>query len=121
MYTRKGDVEFLSGLAADSKGNVFFTDLNSPQDVFKVDVDGEASLYATGFNVPRSLVFDREDNLYVADSENGAVRKVYPNGEMVTVAGISESQGYSGDGGPANEARLRYPLASLWIQAAISI
>lgn len=99
MYTRKGDVEFLPGLAVDSKGNVYFTDLNSEQDVFKVDVDGEVSLYATGFDRPRALLFDKDDNLFIADSDHGTVRKVYPSGEITTVAGIAGFYGYTGDGG----------------------
>jgi len=110
VYTRGADVDFGSGLAVDSTGNVYFVNTYFPEDVFKIDVDGDVSVYATGIYRPRGMVFDQDDNLYVVDSENAIVRKVYAGGEIVTVVGISESPGYSGDGGPANEAQLRYPF-----------
>jgi DNA-binding beta-propeller fold protein YncE len=47
-------------------------------------------------------------SLYVCDTENHAVRRIDANGIITTVAGTGE-QGFSGDGGPAAQARLTLP------------
>ena len=67
----------------------------------------EARLYS-----PRSLALDKAGNLYIADSVNHRIRRVDVSGIITTVAGVGrEGYGvtYGGDGGPAVEARLRYP------------
>src|SRR5262245_62831604 len=46
--------------------------------------------------------------LYVCDAMNHAVRRIYRNGVITTVAGAGK-KGYSGDGGPALEATLNEP------------
>ena len=53
----------------------------------------------------RDLALDEQGNLYVAS--NSVVFRVTPAGESTVVAG-SWSSGYSGDGGPATEAKLRF-------------
>ncbi|UCE56101.1 MAG: hypothetical protein JSV31_11845 [Desulfobacterales bacterium] len=57
---------------------------------------------------PYSVYLDAEGNLYIADFGNHCIRKVDSGGIITTVAGTS-TPGYSGDGGPANEASLYYP------------
>ena len=57
---------------------------------------------------PRGVAADRSGNIYIADTYNHRVRKVDAAGTITTVAGTG-SRGYSGDGGPAVNARLRYP------------
>lgn len=52
-------------------------------------VDADAGLAA-----PTALAIDAADNLYVADTNNGCVRKVDPSGSMTTVAcGLNGPQG----------------------------
>jgi hypothetical protein len=51
---------------------------------------------------------DSAGNVFIADQRNYCVRKVSPDGIIRTVAGNGEP-GYSGDGGPAAEARLNMP------------
>lgn len=46
-----------------------------------------------------------DGTLYIADSGNSRVRRVDPNGTITTFAGTGVS-GFSGDGGPASEARV---------------
>jgi hypothetical protein len=53
---------------------------------------------------------DAAGNLYFADTANHSVRKVLPNGTIVTVAG-NVLAGFSGDGGPATVAQLDTPTA----------
>jgi hypothetical protein len=60
-------------------------------------------------NEPYSLRIDRNGDIYIVDRLNAAVRKVEAaTGVITTVAGTGEP-GYSGDGGPGNQAQLREP------------
>jgi sugar lactone lactonase YvrE len=54
------------------------------------------------------LAVDPSGALYIADNENHRIRMVDTNGVITTIAGTGE-QGWSGDGGPAAEARLDRP------------
>lgn len=51
---------------------------------------------------------DSAGNVYLADSPDHRIRRIRPNGVIETVAGTGEA-GFSGDGGPANAARLNAP------------
>ncbi|MGD9171017.1 MAG: hypothetical protein PVI97_13280, partial [Candidatus Thiodiazotropha sp.] len=48
------------------------------------------------------------DTLYIADSGNDRIRKVDAQGIITTLVGDGVG-GYSGDGGPAEQARIHYP------------
>ena len=61
-------------------------------------------------SLPRAMALDRAGNLLVADTENHRVRKIDAvSGMITTVAGTGEAD-FSGDGGPAIEAALNFPL-----------
>ena len=57
---------------------------------------------------PWGVAADGSGNLYIADTNNHRIRKVNAAGNIFTVAGTGQF-GYSGDGGPAAEARLTQP------------
>ena len=60
---------------------------------------------------PFMCAFDRQGNLYVAESDNHCVRRIDGrSGIITTVAGTTES-GYGGDGGPATGATFNQPYA----------
>lgn len=69
--------------------------------------DGALSINAE-LNTPRHLVFDSMGNMYFADQQNHAIRKIDSNGIISTIAG-SGTQGYSGDGDYASSAQLNNP------------
>jgi hypothetical protein len=56
----------------------------------------------------RDVAVDPAGNLYIADEENHRIRRVTPAGTMTTFAGTGTS-GFSGDGGPADAARIAGP------------
>ena len=62
---------------------------------------------------PSGICSDRYGNIYVSDQNDCRVRKIDTAGIITTVAGRgysgSDSTHYSGDGGPADSARLWYP------------
>ncbi|HEY7509244.1 MAG TPA: hypothetical protein VIG50_03280 [Vicinamibacteria bacterium] len=62
---------------------------------------------------PRAIAFDAKGNLYVAERGGHALRVVDASGRVRTVAGTGEA-GYSGDGGPARQARLNGPK-HIWV------
>jgi len=58
---------------------------------------------------PTDVAVGPDGSVYIADAGNDAIRRVGPNGMITTVAGNGTS-GYSGDGGPAIQAQLDFPV-----------
>lgn len=70
--------------------------------------DGGPALDAS-LNLPHEIQFDAEGNLYIAERDNHAIRRVSARtGVISTLAGTGVA-GFSGDGGPAARAQLRQP------------
>ena len=69
--------------------------------------DGGSALNAQ-LSDAQCLAIDRAGNVYIADPDNHRIRRVNTLGIIQTVAGIGLS-GFSGDGGPAVQARLNAP------------
>jgi TIR domain/SMP-30/Gluconolactonase/LRE-like region len=68
--------------------------------------DGPAS--QARLTEPNGVAVGPDGSVYIADSEASRVRRVDTNGTITTVAGTGVA-GFSGDGGPATEARLSWP------------
>src|SRR5215208_1803571 len=114
----KARLNFPFAVAVDREGNLYISDENNYR-IRKVDKEGIITTFAGtgegGYSGdggpatsaklidPGGLSFDGKGNLYVADYKS--VRKIDPSGTITTVAGTGEL-GYSGDGGPATEAKL---------------
>jgi sugar lactone lactonase YvrE len=115
------------GVAIDAAGNLFIVELDAEGRVRKVSPDGIITTVAGGgkpaegigdggpataavLKTPHQLAFDGAGNLYIAEFKDGhRVRKVSPEGLITTVAGTGKA-GFSGEGGPAKEARLDHPF-----------
>jgi hypothetical protein len=62
---------------------------------------------AARFNRPRGIAIDRNNNLYVADAGNHTIRRISPDGNVTTVAGLG---GFSGSNdGSGSGARFNAP------------
>jgi len=117
------------GIAKDTHGNIYvaqFDDNNiikldagggttvicgSPSTLLGYSGDGGPATSAL-LNGPTNIVFDNNNNLYIADAFNNVIRKVDTFGIITTYAGKVvgfETGGYSGDGGPADSAQLSFP------------
>ena len=59
---------------------------------------------------PEGLALDTAGNLYIADSGNNVVREVNALTQIITTLSGNLTSGYTGDNGPANAARLNYPM-----------
>ncbi len=117
------------GVAVDASGNLFIADTqnNVIREVYTngiiTTVAGNYGIGNPGYagdggpatnaflNTPYCLALDASGNLFIADTENNVIRKVDTNGIITTVAGsYGDGTGaYSGDGGPATNARMNGP------------
>jgi ribosomal protein S30 len=118
-------LDYPHGVAVDASGNLYIGDMNNYR-IRKVDTNGIITTIAGGMGggyagdggpatqaqlyFPQGVALDTSGNLYIADNENNCIRKVDANGIITTVAG-NGTWGYSGDGGPATQAKLYYPTA----------
>jgi trimeric autotransporter adhesin len=72
--------------------------------------NGGPSVSASIWN-PQGAATDQAGNIYFADTQNNAIRMISKNtGIITTVAGLGpQAAGYSGDNGPATQAKLNSP------------
>src|SRR6266566_1923388 len=120
-----------NGIAVDRNGNIFFVDKFNNQ-IRRVDASTGAITtfagsgtggYSSGgyggdggpatsasLNLPGEIAFDTNGNLFIADSQNGRIRRVDAStGMITTVAGNGEFT-FGGDEGPATAAALWFPI-----------
>jgi sugar lactone lactonase YvrE len=120
-------LNFPSGVKVDEDGNVFIADKFNHR-IRKIGLNGIITTIAGtntyGFNgdsglaletelfYPSNISLDTAGNLYLSDYYNHRISKVDSNGLMSAVVGqgsMGYSNGFSGDGGEATNAKLAYP------------
>jgi sugar lactone lactonase YvrE len=111
-------------LALDSQGNLYIADARSHR-IRRVDTTGTittaagtgvqgfdgdgASATASLLDSPGGLAVDAAGNLYLSDTKNHRVRRIdHTSGTITTIAG-SGTQGYAGDSGASQAAKLALP------------
>ena len=67
-----------------------------------------ATLASQSFNQPYGVLVDREENVYIADTQNNQVKKIDLSGHLSTIAGTGV-RGFAGDNGKATNAMLKSP------------
>ncbi|MBL7492059.1 protein kinase [Frankia sp. AgB1.9] len=107
-------------LALDGRGNLYIADGDNER-VRRVDThgiittvagsgveaggDGDGPATDAFFKYTEGLTIGPDGSLYVGDQGNSRIRRVTPQGKIITIAGTG-TRGYSGDGGPATKAQI---------------
>jgi sugar lactone lactonase YvrE len=101
-FAGPSEFNYLTDVALDSTGNVYTADMTkhrickcTPSGVVTTlagsnsDVSGFVDGQGTDarFNRPSGLAVDSNDNIYVADGNNSAIRKITPGGYVTTITG----------------------------------
>ncbi|MES2388083.1 MAG: T9SS type A sorting domain-containing protein [Bacteroidota bacterium] len=73
------------GIDFDSKGNLFICEYLGGR-IRKIDKNGAATTFATGFTGPHAVKTDANDNLIIAEYGSSAIRKITPAGTISYVA-----------------------------------
>ena len=113
-----------AGVATDTNGNLYIVDTVNNV-IRKVTTNGVAKIIAgTGvgflsgdggvatnanFYFPNAVVVSPSGTIYISDNGNNCIRKVDTNGIITKVAG-NGTNGFTGDGGVATNARISSPL-----------
>ncbi len=118
------------GVAVDNIGNVYIADMSNER-IRKVDLSGTITTVAGigssiptigGFSgdggpataaelfQPAGVYVNNAGDVYIADADNGRIRRVDNAGIITTIVGSSGS-GWLGDGGPATSAQMNEPAS----------
>ena len=60
------------------------------------------------FNKPEDVLVDSQGNVFIADTDNYTIRKIIPDRQVTTFAGVANEPGYQT--GPGKEARFYKPI-----------
>lgn len=120
VYTANNTVGSATSFMPQSDGSLLFTDVRY-DDIRQVTSTGVVSVYAgagTGhldgpkalarFYTPVGMVKDKAGNLFVADKNSHAIRKISTTGDVSTLAGTLNVKGYAD--GVGSQARFDEPL-----------
>jgi sugar lactone lactonase YvrE len=101
-------LNYPTAIAVDMQGNLFIADRYNNRIRFVSSMGIITTLAAPpSISDPRGVAVDFAGNVYVADSGNNRIRQI-SSGGISTIAG--GSAGFSGDGGPAHDAKLSLPI-----------
>jgi sugar lactone lactonase YvrE len=112
-------------VATDNDGNLYIADMRNHV-IRKVNPNGIVNTVAGNGTAgtagaggpataaqlaqPTGMTIDNDGNIYIADYNASVIKKVTTSGIMTIFAG-NGTEGFSGDGGPASQAKLYRPTA----------
>jgi gluconolactonase len=86
-----GDFKFTEGPAADTEGNVFFTD--QPNDrILKWSTDGKLSTFMHPCGRSNGLCFDAKGNLWACADEKNELWRIDPKGKETVVVKVAQGK-----------------------------
>ncbi len=86
ISTFSDDVTAPTGVAFDSSGKIFAIHGGTSGVIARFNPGGKATNHVTGFNDPRALVMDRDDNFYVVNGGDNSLKCVTPAKAVSTLA-----------------------------------
>ena len=111
----------VEGMVFDNAGNMYFAESGNGS-IREINTSGIISTFAgrhlpafggdngpataAYLKYPSDIAFDSYGNMFIADAGNYLIRMVNTAGIITSIAGIPDSLGYSGNGGPATAAKL---------------
>ena len=114
-----------TSMVVDDMGRVVFVDQGNFR-VRRIEIDGTITTIAgsgmegngpdgqtatnTALGSWLAIGFDAAENLLIADASHHRVRRLEPDGTLITYAGTGQ-KGFAGDGGPAEQAQFDGPCA----------
>jgi trimeric autotransporter adhesin len=117
---------FPRGIALDAAGNLYIADTYNSV-IRRAAIGGTISTVAGSHSYgyggdggpaisallsnPQGVAVDAAGNLYIADTNNHVIRRVAAAGGTISTVAGNHSAGYSGDGGAATSATLKFPCA----------
>lgn len=76
--------------------------------IWKISSGGAMQVFAQNLQTPSQIVFDKEENLIVADSGTNTIKKIKPTGEIETLAGTENQSGFAD--GEASKSLFNSPI-----------
>ncbi|MBL8211411.1 MAG: hypothetical protein JNK87_11895 [Bryobacterales bacterium] len=98
----RAEIAVVDNIAFGPDGYLYLGD-TSARVIRRISPAGIISTFVSGVQA-NGLTFDRQGNILFTDGGGGTLRKVTPSGNVVRIAGAG-GQGFTGDGGPALNAR----------------
>ncbi|GAA4466583.1 hypothetical protein GCM10023093_20940 [Nemorincola caseinilytica] len=114
------------GIAIDAAGNIFFSEvgnscvrkINTAGIITTIAGNGTMGYSGTGgpatnaqLSGPGYIALDAAGNIYIPEYDNHCVRKVDVSTGLISLIAGTNISGYSGDDGPATDAKMRSPQA----------
>lgn len=96
-----------TAVALDSSGDLFLADSHNHR-IRRIDAQTGTIITIVSGVLPSALTLDAAQNLVLADAATHRILRLLPSGTLTSIAGTG-IQGFSGDNGPALQARLDSP------------
>ncbi|MCB0430131.1 MAG: T9SS type A sorting domain-containing protein [Flavobacteriales bacterium] len=91
-FLNNTSVKVDDAMVLDAEGNLYGSNY-AGTNVYKITPDGNATIFATGFNTPNGLAFDSQQHLYVADMSGNHIYKLSHDGKFLDTIAVPNPSG----------------------------